>query len=174
MAAPSLPTVPEVQYENMSGEQLAADLAVLTGQTVEEVKSAGVQTALVSLHLTEKLPEGREDLVRLATGESFVRPTVFTRVTPDTASVLVVEAEIGTDDPAESQNGNIAIDVAIGIRPRPATVPSVAATASTATGKGIGKNGTPVAALHLMNETLVHNRLSRNGPVSPTGRVCHD
>ncbi|OLP82440.1 Retrovirus-related Pol polyprotein from transposon TNT 1-94 [Symbiodinium microadriaticum] len=53
-------------------------------------------------------------------------------VTPNTASVLVVEAEIGTDDPAESQNGNLAIDAAIGIRPRPTTAPSVAATASTA------------------------------------------
>ena len=53
MAAPSLPTVPEVQYENITGEQLAADLAVLTGQTVEEVKNEGVQATLVSLHLTE-------------------------------------------------------------------------------------------------------------------------
>ncbi|CAE7874482.1 unnamed protein product [Symbiodinium sp. KB8] len=78
MAAPSLPTVPEVQYENITGEQLAADLAVLTGQTVEEVKN-----------------EGRTDLVRLATGETFVRPTAFTRVIPETAGVLVVNAEIG-------------------------------------------------------------------------------
>ena len=60
-------------------------------------------------------------------------------VTPDTASVLVVEAEIGTDDPAESQNGNLAIDAAIGIRPRPTTALSVAAAASTANGKGLAR-----------------------------------
>ena len=79
----SLPTVPEVQYENMTGDQLAADLSVLTGKTVEQVKSAGVQATLVALHLTGARPEGREDLVRLATGESFVRPTAFTRVRPE-------------------------------------------------------------------------------------------
>ena len=62
MAAPSLPTVPEVQYENMTGEQLAADLAVLTGRLIEEIKNEGVQATPVSLHLTEKLPEGRPDL----------------------------------------------------------------------------------------------------------------
>ena len=110
-----------------------------------------------SLHLTEKLPEGRTDLVRLATGETFVRPTAFTRVIPDTAGVLVVNAEIGNDGPDESQNGNLAVDAAIGIRPRPSTAPSVAAA---------GKNGTPAEALHVMNEMLVHHRLSRNGPVN--------
>ena len=87
-----------------------------------------------------------------------------TRVTPDTASVLIAEADIGKGAPNE--NGNLAIDAASGVRPVSTTAPSVAATASTATGKGVGKNGTPVAALHLMNETLAHNRLSRNGPVS--------
>ena len=118
-----------------------------------------------SLHLTEKLPEGRTDLVRLATGETFVRPTAFTRVIPDTAGVLVVNA--GNDGPDESQNGNLAVDAAIGIRPRPSTAPSVAAaTVSTATGKGVGKNGTPAEALHVMNGMLVHYRLSRNGPVN--------
>ena len=89
---------------------MAADLAVLTGQTVEEMKNEGVQATLVSLHPTEKLPEGRTDLARLATGESFVRPTTFTRVTPDTAGVLIVNAEIGTDGPNESQNGKLAVD----------------------------------------------------------------
>ena len=42
----------------------------------------------------------------------------------------------------------------------------VAAAPSTAAGKGVGKNGAPVTALHLMNETLVHHALSRNGPVN--------
>ncbi|CAE6957803.1 unnamed protein product [Symbiodinium sp. KB8] len=144
MAAPSLPTIPEVQYENLTGEHLAADLPpVLTGRTVDEIKN-----------------EGRTDLVRLATGETFVRPTAFTRVIPDTAGVLVVNA--GNDGPDESQNGNLAVDAAIGIRPRPSTAPSVAAaTVSTATGKGVGKNGTPAEALHVMNGMLVHYRLSR-------------
>ena len=83
-------------------------------------------------------------------------------MTPESAGVLVVN-----DGPNESQNGNQVIDATLGIRPRPTAAPSVAAaTASTATGKGVGKNGTPVEALHLMNETLVHHRLSRNGPVN--------
>ncbi|OLP81090.1 hypothetical protein AK812_SmicGene38414 [Symbiodinium microadriaticum] len=152
--AASLPTVPEVQHEDMTGmtgDQRAEELSNLTGK---------------SAHLTGALPEDRADLARLATGESFVRPTAFTRVRPDTASVLVVDADIGNGAPDE--NGNLAIDaaIAIGIRPVPANAMNGAATASTATGKGIGKNGTPVGALHLMNEALAHNRLSRNGPVS--------
>ena len=64
--AASLPTIPEVQYENMTGDQLATELSALTGRTVEQVKSEGVQATLVALHLTGALPEGREDPVRLA------------------------------------------------------------------------------------------------------------
>ena len=115
-----------------------------------------MQATLVALHLTGALPEAREDLVRLATGESFVRPTTFARVRPDTAAVLTVEADIGNGAPHE--NGNIAIDAAIGIRPVATTAPNVAAASSTATGKGVGKNGTPFTAPRLMNETLVHTR----------------
>eukprot|EP00439_Symbiodinium_sp_Y106_P068957 s2025_g11.t2 len=80
MANPALPTVPEVRYEELTGEQLAVDVAALSGLTVEEVRSDGVQASLIALHLTGGVPETRQDLIRLATGESFVRPTAFTRV----------------------------------------------------------------------------------------------
>ena len=77
MANPTMPTVPEVQYEELTGEQLAVDVASLSGRTVEEVRTAGVQSSLVALHLTGGVPETRQDLIRLATGESLVRPTAF-------------------------------------------------------------------------------------------------
>ena len=82
MANPAMPTVPEVRYEELTGEQLAVDVAALSGLTVEEVRSDGVQASdsLIALHLTGGVPETRQDLIRLATGESFVRPTAFTRV----------------------------------------------------------------------------------------------
>ena len=40
-----------------------------------------MQSSLVALHLIGGVPETRQDLIRLATGESCVRPTAFTRVT---------------------------------------------------------------------------------------------
>ena len=77
-----MPTVPEVRCEELTGEQLAVNVAALSGLTVEEVRSDGVQASdsLIALHLTGGVPETRQDLIRLATGESFVRPTAFTRV----------------------------------------------------------------------------------------------
>ena len=38
MANPATPTVPEVRYEEMTGIQLAEEVASLTGRTVEEVR----------------------------------------------------------------------------------------------------------------------------------------
>ena len=38
MANPATPTVPEVRYEEMTGLQLAEEVASLTGRTVEEVR----------------------------------------------------------------------------------------------------------------------------------------
>ena len=81
-ATPTLETVPELRYEEMTGDELAQQVADLMGMPVEEVKENGVQSSLVALHLAGRVPEDREDLIRLATGESFVRPTAFTRVTP--------------------------------------------------------------------------------------------
>ena len=47
------------------------------------------------LHLTGELPETRQDLIRLATSESFVRPTAFARVTAAPgAKVPTVDAEV--------------------------------------------------------------------------------
>ena len=48
MANPTMPTVPEVQYEELTGERLAVDVASL---------SDGVQSSLVALHLTGGVPE---------------------------------------------------------------------------------------------------------------------
>ncbi|CAE7351810.1 unnamed protein product [Symbiodinium sp. CCMP2456] len=158
----TMPTVPEVQYENITGEQLAVDLAALTGRPIDEIKNEGVQATLASLHLTGRLQVERQDMVRLATGEFFVRPTASVRVNPENAGVLIVDAEIGNESPNAELSGNQAIDAAMGIRPRPTCAPSV----GTAAGKGVGKNGAPAEALRLMNETLTPHRLSRNGPVN--------
>ena len=103
MANPAMPTVPGVQYEALTGEQLAVDVAALSGLAVEEVRSDGVQASLIALHLTGGVPETRQDLIRLATGESFVRPTAFERVTAAPgANVLTMDVEIGDDSSDDS------------------------------------------------------------------------
>ena len=116
------------RYEEMTGEELAQTVADLSGMSLEEVKTDGVQTSLVALHLSGGVPEDRQDLIRLATGESFVRPTTFHRVTPDpnAPGVLVL------DVPLESMTGPQRIDAAMGIRSSNANAsqaakPSVAA-----------------------------------------------
>ena len=43
MANPTMPTVPEVQYEELTGEQLAHDLASLSGRSVTDIQNEGVQ-----------------------------------------------------------------------------------------------------------------------------------
>ena len=116
-----MPTVPEIRYESITGEQLAVDVAALSGLSVEEIRSDGVQASLVAPHLTESIPEDRLDLIRLATGESFVRPTAFHRVTAAPgANVLTVDIEIGDDSPTDPPlAGNQRIDAALGILPAP-------------------------------------------------------
>ncbi|CAE7419965.1 unnamed protein product [Symbiodinium sp. CCMP2592] len=106
MAQPTLPTVPEVRYENITGEQLAVDLAALPG-------------------------------------------------------------------PTEAPHGNQQIDAALGILPAPENQPNEERTASASAGLAltpklppVWKSGFPVESLHLMNETLMTHRLSRNGPVN--------
>ena len=88
MANPSTPTVPEIRYESITGEQLAVDVAELSGMSVEQMRNDGVQASLVALHLTEGIPEDRHDLIRLATGEPFVRPTAFHQVTGGLGMIL--------------------------------------------------------------------------------------
>ena len=82
------------------------DVAALSGLTVEEVRSDGVQASLIALHLAGGVPETRQDLIRLATVESFVRPTAFERVTAAPgANVLTMDVEIGDDRSDESLYG---------------------------------------------------------------------
>ena len=181
VANPAMPTVPEVQYEELTGEQLAVEVACLSGRTVEEVRNVGVQSSLVALHLIGAVPETRQDLIRLATGESFVRPTAFVRVTAAPgANVLTVDAEIGDGSPHEPLQGNQQIDAAMAIRPSAETAPAVDTNAEQTASAGIpptaappatesseiGRNDFPVESLHLMNGTLTTHRFSRNGPVN--------
>ena len=185
MATPTLETVPELRYEDMTGEELAQQVAELSGMTVSEVMTDGVQTSLVALHLSGGVPEDREDLIRLATGETFVRPTAFTRVHPApnaAGGVMIV------DVPMEDINltGPQQIDAAIGIRPVTANANVVndpAAAKATPAAKAapvpndgrppnappvdhLGLNDIPVETTHLMCERVQMHRLSRNGPVN--------
>ena len=56
MANPTMPTVPEVQYEELTGEQLARDLASLSGRSVTDIQTDGVQVTLVAVHAAGELP----------------------------------------------------------------------------------------------------------------------
>ena len=88
------------RYEEMTGDELAQTVADLSGMSLHEVITDGVQTSLVALHMMGGVPEDRQDLIRLATGESFVRPTAFQRVTPDpnAPGVLILDVPPGVDD----------------------------------------------------------------------------
>eukprot|EP00439_Symbiodinium_sp_Y106_P080247 s176_g19.t1 len=120
MANPSTPTVPEVQYEALNGEQLALDLS--RGRSVDEIVREGVHVTLILMHAAGELPFDRPDLLRLARGESHVRPIEQVRITPvDGGRVLVVEGEIAPSVPLESLTNNQMIDVNQGIRPDPRT-----------------------------------------------------
>ena len=182
MANPSMPT--EIRYEDLTAEQLVVDAAALSGRTVEELRESGVQSSLVALHLIGELPETRQDLIRLATGESLVRPTACQRVTAAPgANVLAVDIEFGDDSPTDPLAGNQQIDAALGILPAPVNErqnagtddePNAAPNAEQTASAGIppsvpmpgtmdpetGRNDFPV------NETLHTHRLSRNGPVN--------
>ena len=166
------------RYEEMTGDELAQTVADLSGMSLHEVITDGVQTSLVALHMTGGVPEDRQDLIRLATGESFVRPTAFQRVNPDpnAPGVLVLDA------PLESMTGPQRIDAAMGIRSsnanaKPSVAPALAAPAA-GTGTAISSSNArlpnamnesekfPPESTHLMRETLFPHKLSRNGPVN--------
>ena len=152
------------RYEQMTGDELAQTVADLSGMSLHEVITDGVQTSLVALHMTGGVPVDRQDLIRLATGESFVRPTAFQRVNPDpnAPGVLVL------DVPLESMTGPQRIDAAMGIRsPNANAKPSVApALAAPAAGTGTATENAPPESMHLMRERLFPHKLSRNGPVN--------
>ena len=164
------------RYEEMTGDELAQTVADLSGMSLHEVITDGVQTSLVALHMMGGVPEDRQDLIRLATGESFVRPTAFQRVTPDpnAPGVLIL------DVPLESMTGPQRIDAAMGIRSsnanaKPSAAPAMAAPAA---GTAISSSNArlpnvkeepekvPPESTHLMRETLFPHKLSRNGPVN--------
>ncbi|CAE7302178.1 unnamed protein product [Symbiodinium sp. CCMP2592] len=93
--------LPENLLEEIAGEQLAIDVAALSGRTVEDVKASGAQSSLVALFMTGGVPDGRMDLQRLAQGESFVRPPTETADPPTGAS--------------EPATGPAALDATLGI-----------------------------------------------------------
>ena len=149
------------RYEEMTGEELAQTVADLSGMSLEEVKTDGVQTSLVALHLSGGVPEDRQDLIRLATGESFVRPTTFHRATPDSNAPGVLVLDV----PLESMTGPQRIDAAMGIRSSNANA-SQAARPSVAPALAAPAENVPPESTHLMRETLFPHKLSRNGPVN--------
>ena len=169
------------RYEEITGDELAQNVADLSGMSLHDVITDGVQTSLVALHMNGGVPEDRQDLIRLANGESFVRPTAFQRVHPDpnAPGVLVL------DVPLESMTGPQRIDAAMGIRSsnanaKPSAAPSMAAPAAgTAISSSNARlqNATdetakfPPESTHLMRETLFPHKLSRNGPVNR--EVCN-
>ena len=166
------------RYEEMTGDELAQTVADLSGMSLHDVITDGVQTSLVALHMNGGVPEDRQDLIRLANGESFVRPTAFQRVHPDpnAPGVLVL------DVPLDSMTGPQRIDAAMGIRSSPANVKSTAAppmaaipertVAATSSSNARSQNSAdenakcPPECTHLMRETLYPHKLSRNGSVN--------
>ena len=127
-----------------------------------------------------ELPFDRPDLLRLARGESYVRPIDSARATVRNCDrTLVVDGEIAPSVPLEAMTSNQMIDANLGIRPDPRTAamlvqPHAEQTASAGIpptaappaieSREIGRNDFPVESLHLMNETLTTHRFSRNGP----------
>ena len=111
------------RYEEMTGDELAQIVADLSGMSLHDVITDGVQTSLVALHMNGGVPEDRQDLIRLANGESFVRPTACQRVHPDSNAPGVLVLDV----PLDSMTGPQRIDAAMGIRSSPANVKSTAA-----------------------------------------------
>ena len=165
------------RYEEMTGDELAQTVADLSGMSLHDVITDGVQTSLVALHMTGGVPEDRHDLIRLATGESFVRPTAFQRVHPDPNAPGVIVLDV----PLDSMTGPQRIDAAMGIRSsnanaKPSAAPALAAIPERTVAMASSSNARlpndanepkfPPEATHLMRETLFPHKLSRNGPVN--------
>eukprot|EP00439_Symbiodinium_sp_Y106_P060154 s1310_g8.t2 len=175
MANPAMPTVPEVRYEKMTGEQLAHDLASLPGRSVTDIQNEGVHVTLTMMNAAGELPFDRPDLLRLARGESYVRPIESARVIARNGGrTLVVDGEIAPSAPLEAMTmtSNQLVDANLGTRPDPRTAamlvqPNAEQTASAGIPPTVPPPGTlNPESLHLMNETLTTHRFSRNGPVN--------
>ena len=151
------------RYEEITGDELAQTVADLSGMSLHEVINDGVQTSLVALHMMGGVPEDRQDLIRLANGESFVRPrpNAFERVTPDPNAPGVIILDV----PLDSMTGPQRIDAAMGIRSsnakaKPTAAPALAAGTASSSGNARLPNVAeenakfPPEATHLMRETL--------------------
>ena len=168
IANPAMPSVPEVRYEELTGEQLANDLAGISGQNVTDIQNEGAHVTLIMMIVAAELPFDRQDLLRLARGDSYVRPIESARVTARNGGrTLVVDGEIAPSVPLEAMTSNQMIDVNQGIRPDPRTAtvlvqpnaeqPASAGIPPTVPMPGtlnpeIGRSDFPVESLHLHDE----------------------
>ena len=164
--------LPEHLYEEITAEQLVIDIAALTDLTGDEVRQTGVQNNLVALHLAGNVPEHRQDLQRLAQGETMIRPSgppVENATGPAAIdAALGVNVSNGTAEPAPAATPTL------GVLPGPvsstapsAAVPNVPVPAVPApTGPNAALNAAPWEARNLMNEPMLPHRLSRHGPVT--------
>ena len=143
----------------ITAEQLLIDLAALE-----------IHTNLVALQLAGNVPEHRQDLQRLAEGQTFVRPTEYPPLASATATgaaqidaalgLLGINAATGTEGPAPATAG---MEPGSNGAPAPnAMVP----TASAPSEPNAALNAIPWEARNLMNEPMVQHKLSRHGPVT--------
>ena len=165
--------LPEHLYEAITAEQLVIDIAALTDLTEDEVRQTGVQNNLVALHLAGNVPEHRQDLQRLAQGETMIRPSgppVENATGPAAIdAALGINVSNGTAEPAPAATPTL------GVLPGPvsstaapsAAVPNVPVPAAPApSGPNAALNAAPWEARNLMNEPMLPHRLSRHGPVT--------
>ena len=125
---------------------------------------------MVALQLAGNVPEHRQDLQRLAEGQTFVRPTEYPPLASATATgaaqidaalgLLGINAATGTEGPAPATAG---MEPGSNGAPAPnAMVP----TASAPSEPNAALNAIPWEARNLMNEPMVQHKLSRHGPVT--------
>ena len=73
---------------------------------------------LITMNVAGDLPFDRPDLIRLARGDSYVRPIDSARVTARNGGrTLVINREIAPSVPLEAMTRNQMIDTNLGIRP---------------------------------------------------------
>ena len=182
MADPTITTDPEVRYKELTGEQLAHDLARISGRNITDIQNEGVHMSLIMMNAAGELSFDRPDLLRLARGESYVRPIESAMmIARNGGRILAVEREIAPSIPLQEMSNNQIIDMNQGIRPDPRIIAIlIQPNADQITSAGIppidpmpgtlnpeiGRNNFPVESLYLMNEILTTPRISRNGPVN--------
>ena len=160
--------LPEHLYEEITAEQLVIDIAALTDLTEDEVRQTGVQNNLVALHLAGNVPEHRQDLQRLAQGETMIRPSGAP--VENATGPAAIDAALGNNVSNGTAEPAPAATPTLGVLPGPvsstapsAAVPNVPVPAAPAPS---GPNAAPWEARNLMNEPMLPHRLSRHGPVT--------